>query len=334
MVTCVTPTITYSVGGTIAGLAGTGLRIEGGAANVATPAPGATTFTLPTELENGDAYDVGITAQPAGQTCLVTRSQGVVASTDVSSISVSCIDNVTSPLSGTFTAPALSAADSSRIYLTLFPDGVFIYAGIENTNGCGNSVDGNGVEYGIYSYDATTGAFAIRAVAVDTNGGCGVWHNNSRFDGTLTVAGIGPATILTLDVSGRDTLLLEPVTSVPGMLYGSFTDAYRRNVWLFLDDGLGGVHFLNTETQADPAATSGRVAGIEYACGTLSGTAASGTLARDFGATCLAPAPAVDGPVDTNGTSGLSHYAGTWAFSVEGDALTSSTFNGRRVVPD
>ena len=93
------------------------------------------------------------------------------------------------------------------------------------------------------------------------------------------------------------------------------------------------MYFLDTETQADPAATSGRVAGLEYACGLIIGTAASGTLAPDFGATCLAPAPAIDGPIDTNGTSGLSHYGGTWAFSVDGDTLTSSTFNGRRVVP-
>ena len=64
------------------------------------------------------------------------------------------------------------------------------------------------------------------------------------------------------------------------------------------------------------------------------GTAESGTLSRDFSAICLAPAPEVDGPVDTNGTAGLSHYFGSWGFSVDGDALTSSTFNGMRVVPD
>jgi hypothetical protein len=333
-VACVTRTTTYTVGGTIAGLNGAGLRIEGGASNVATPAPGATTFTLPTEFENGGAYDVGIAAQPAGQTCLITRSQGVVADTDVSSISVTCIDNVTSPLSGTYTATALSAADSSRIYLTFFPDGVFVYAGIENTNSCGSSPDGNGVEYGVYSYDATTGAFAIRMVAVDTNEGCGVWHNNSRFDGTLAVSGIGPLKVLTLDVSGRDTLQLTPVLSIPGTLYGSFTDAYRRNVWVFLEAGLGSVHFLNTETQAGPAATPGRMNGIEYACAAINGTPVSGTLTPDFGATCLAPAPEVDGPIDTNGTSGLSHHVGPWEFSVDGDALTSSTFNGTRVVPN
>ena len=137
---CVATTTTYSVGGTITGLDGAGLRIENGAANAVTPEAGDTTFTLPEEFENDDVYDVGIAAQPSGQTCLITRSQGKIASEDVSNIRVTCIDNVTSPLAGTYTVPALSAADTSYVYLTLFPDGGFIYAGIENTSGCGSSL--------------------------------------------------------------------------------------------------------------------------------------------------------------------------------------------------
>lgn len=334
-VTCVATTVTYAVGGTIAGLGGAGLRLEGGAAGVATPGAGSTEFTLPQELEDGAAYDVGIATQPAGQTCLITRSQGAVASADVADIRVTCVDNVTSPLSGTYTAPALSAADTRYVYLTFFPDGVFVYAGIENTNGCGNSPNGNGIEYGVYHYDAATGAFAIKEVAVDTNGGCGLWHNNSRSDGTLTVTGSGQAKVLSLTVSGGDVVFLTPVPSIPGQLFGSFADAYHRNFWLFLQASGGGVHFLDTETQADPAATANdRVAGLEYACGALAGSPAGGTLSPDFGASCLAPAPGADGPVDTNGTAGLSNHTGAWEFSVAGDALTGSTFNGTRIVPD
>lgn len=335
-VACATTTVTYAVGGTISGLGGAGLRLEGGPAGAVTPEAGATGFTLPEELENGAAYDVGIATQPVGQTCLITRSQGAVASADVADIRVTCVDNVTSPLSGTYTVPAASASDTRYVYLTFFPDGVFIYAGIENTNGCGNSPDGNGIEYGVYDYDAATGAFSIKDVVVDTNGGCGVWHNNSRFDGTLVVSGAGQGTVLSLTLSsGGDVLFLVPVLSIPGQLFGSFADAYHRNFWLFLQASGGGVNFLNTETQADPGATSlDRVAGLEYACGALAGSPAGGTLSPDFSATCLAPAPGADGPVDTNGTAGLSNHAGAWEFSVVGDALTSSTFNGTRIVPD
>jgi hypothetical protein len=331
---CVATTTTFSVGGTIDGLDGAGLRIENGAGNVVTPGAGDAMFTLPEEFTNGAAYDVGIAVQPAGQTCLITRSQGVITGADVTSIRVACVDNVTSPLAGTYTVPALSAADIKYVYLTLFPDGVFIYANIENPQGCGHGGDSNGVEYGAYDYDAATGAFSITAVVVDTNGRCGVWANGrSRFDGTLMVSGSGQDRVLTLDVTGDDAIQLSPVVSAAGQIYGSFTDAYRRNIWLFLEAGVNGVYFLNTETQASPdAPPTARVAGVEYACGALNGTASIGTLSPDFSATCLIPAD--DGPVDTNGTSGLSHYIGSWQFSVSGDALTSSTFSGTRVVPE
>jgi hypothetical protein len=49
--------------------------------------------------------------------------------------------------------PALSAEDTSYVYLTLFADGVFIYANIENRK-VAATADGNGVEYGAYDYDA------------------------------------------------------------------------------------------------------------------------------------------------------------------------------------
>jgi hypothetical protein len=42
------------------------------------PARATATFTLPEAFPNGAAYDVGIAAQPAGQACLITRSQGVI----------------------------------------------------------------------------------------------------------------------------------------------------------------------------------------------------------------------------------------------------------------
>ena len=253
----------------------------------------------------------------------------------MSDIRVTCIDNVTSPLAGTYTVDALSASDTSYVYLTLFPDGSFIYAGIENSGGCGSSHDGNGIEYGVYNYNAATGDFSIRGVVVDTNGNCGLWHGNSQADGTLVVSGSGQSSTLTLTLSRGGTLDFSPVPSTPGQIYGSFADAYRRNFWLFLQaDAVGGVYFLNTETQADSnAAPTGRVAGVEYACGAILGTASSGILSSDFSAFCLAPAPGIDGPVDTNGTSGLSNYSGAWVFSVAGDTLTSSTFHGIRVVP-
>jgi hypothetical protein len=222
------------------------------------------------------------------------------------------------------------------VYITFFADGTFIYGGIENTTSCGDVNDGNGVEYGVYNYDAATGAFAIKSVVVDTNGGCGLWRNGaSQVDGTLAVTGSGQSKVLSLTVPGRAAFDIVPVESTTGHIIGSFSDAYRKSFWVFLPAGGSDIYFFIAETQSDTAPTSqGHVAGVEYACGRITGTTASGTLERIFSAVCLAPAPGIDGPVDTNGTAGLSHVTGSWSFAVSGDSLETTTFNGFRLVPN
>jgi hypothetical protein len=320
----------YTVGGTITGLTGAGLQIENGAANVS-PAPGATDFTLLVELDDGTAYDVGIAHQPAGQTCVITHSQGHVNAKDITDVAVNCLDNPTHSLVGTYVIPNL--LPDHLVYLTLFADGVYVSGSIENDPSCGNQ-DGNGVEYGVYGYDPASLSFTIKSAVVDTNGVCGVWNNGSLYDGSLAVVGTGQDSFLTLTLTnGSGQLVLVPVVSSAGEIFGSFADRYHRNFWLFADaDGGGGVYFLNTETQAD--ATSGHDAGVEYACGTITGKAA-GTLDPDFNhGHCNPPAPHHDGAVDTNGTSGLSDLTAPWSFNVLIDTLSSSTFDGTRITPN
>ncbi|HET7204276.1 MAG TPA: hypothetical protein VFI92_13000 [Steroidobacteraceae bacterium] len=337
LVQCTTTAVRYTVGGTIEGLSGAGLTIEGDAANGVTPDPGATSFTLPVEYDDGAVYDVGVASQPADQTCVITRSHGAIAGEDVTNVTVTCIDNVTDPIEGTYSV--LAGGSESVAYLTLFADGVYVYGSVQNDSGC-STLSGNGVEYGVYRYDDSTGNFAIRSAVVDTNGNCGVWDSTSRYDGTLTSSGGGRDRTFTLTVFGGGLLELVPVESKGGDIYGSFADAYHRNFWVFTaadgDDNGDALHFFNTQTQADEGATSqGYQAGVEYACGTIvEGSPSGGTLSTDLGAACQAPAPGTDGPVDTNGTSGLSHASGSWSFDIQGDELISPTFRGRRVEPN
>lgn len=334
-VTCsgITPT-TFSVGGTISGLTGTGLEIEQGPSNRVSPTPGSTTFTLPVEYADGDVYDVGISAQPAGQTCVITRSHGQVDAADLTSLEVECIDNVTDPLVGTYAIPAL--LPDSVAYLTLFADGVYVFGGVEDDKACRGGERGNGVEYGVYDYDASSGSLTFRSAVVDTNGRCGVWDAGSQFDGTLAISGSGQDKVMTLTISGSDQLDFVPVESTAGTVFGSFADPYHRNFWLFLSAGGDSVYFFNTQTQADSGSTSlGFDAGVEFACGDIDGTTIIGRLDPEFDRdSCQIPFPEDDDPVDTNGTSGLSHLAGPWNFSVILDTLSSSTFDGRRIVPN
>jgi hypothetical protein len=273
---------------------------------------------------NNYEYDVGVATQPTGQTCVLLKSHGVINNANVTNVDVRCIDNVTTPLAGTYTVPALSASDTSYVYMTLFEDGVYVYGSVENNGtSCGNTNGGNGVEYGVYNYNIETGAFTIKSAVVDTNGGCGVWNNGARYTGTLSRTGSGQTRVLTLTLpGGAGQFDLVPVASTSGQLIGSWGNAYHKSFFAFLPAGGNNVYSFFANTQADTAPTStGQEAGIEYACGSASALT-GGTYTPDFNpATCRAPAPAVDGPVDTDGTGGLSSATGSLSFSISVDTL-------------
>jgi hypothetical protein len=334
-VNCSPTTTLYSIGGTIAGLTGAGLKIEDGSTNSVLPPSSATSFTLPNKVANNFEYDVGISAQPAGQTCVLIKSHGVIKNADVTNVDVRCIANVTDPIVGTYTVPAL--VPDSYVYITFFADGVYVYGSVENNGpNCGTTNGGNGVEYGVYNYIKSTGAFTIKSAVVDTNGGCGVWANGApRYTGTLAVAGSGQATVLTLTVAGGGpTFDLVPVASTSGQIVGSWAFPYHKNFAVFLPAGSNNLYYMITETQEDTAPTStGQLAGFEYACASVTALT-GGTLTPDLSATCQAPAPDVDGPVDTNGTSGLSNAGGSVPVTINVDTLTSDALVFTRIKPN
>jgi hypothetical protein len=81
----------FPLGGTIAGLSGSGLVLANGDNTVA-PLAGATTFTFPVLVPNGAPYGVTVLKQPAGQTCTVangTAAQMPMAA--VTTVAVTCI---------------------------------------------------------------------------------------------------------------------------------------------------------------------------------------------------------------------------------------------------
>ncbi len=88
---CVT---SYLIGGTITGLTGTGLVLQDNGADNLTVAAKATTFTFKTGLKTGAAYAVTVLTQPKNPTqyCTVTGGTGNVASANISSVAVSCIN--------------------------------------------------------------------------------------------------------------------------------------------------------------------------------------------------------------------------------------------------
>jgi len=96
-VTCVTDVIpTYSVGGNVSGLTGTGLALQNNGADTLAVA-GDGPFTFVTELTDGAAYAVTVSTQPTGQTCSVTDGSSTVATADINNVSVACVDDVAPP---------------------------------------------------------------------------------------------------------------------------------------------------------------------------------------------------------------------------------------------
>ena len=84
-VNCVTNT--FTVGGTVTGLTGSGLILQNnGGDNLAVSGAGA--FTFATAIASGSAYNVSVFAQPSSpsQTCSVTNGAGTVTSANITNV--------------------------------------------------------------------------------------------------------------------------------------------------------------------------------------------------------------------------------------------------------
>ena len=90
-VACTTTAATYSIGGTVAGLSGSGLVLEDNGGDNLSVAAGATTFTFATKLASGSAYAVTVKTQPSSpaQNCVVSSGSGT-ATANVTSVAVTC----------------------------------------------------------------------------------------------------------------------------------------------------------------------------------------------------------------------------------------------------
>ena len=91
-VTCTTGS--FSVGGTVSGLSGSGLTLRNNGGDDL-PIASNGSFTFATELLSGSGFAVSVAAQPAHptQTCTVADAAGTIAATDVRTVKVSCATN-------------------------------------------------------------------------------------------------------------------------------------------------------------------------------------------------------------------------------------------------
>jgi len=125
------PPTTYTIGGTVSGLTGTGLILQDNSGNnLAVSASGS--FTFSSAVDSGAAYSVTVLTQPTGQSCTVTSGSGT-ASANVTNVQVSCsnLPPTTYTIGGTvsgLTGTGLVLQDNSGNNLAVSASGSFIFS--------------------------------------------------------------------------------------------------------------------------------------------------------------------------------------------------------------
>jgi hypothetical protein len=84
------PPDTFTIGGTVSGLAGSAAVVLEDNGGNATTVSGNHAFTFSTAIASGDTYSVTVSTQPAGYNCVVSHGSGTVASADVTNVVVAC----------------------------------------------------------------------------------------------------------------------------------------------------------------------------------------------------------------------------------------------------
>lgn len=87
------PIPSFRLGGTVSGLAGSGLILQVAGGTDLGLAPGTSAFTFLGFIRQGVAYTVSVKAQPTNpaQTCTVTNGTGTMGGADVATVSVTCV---------------------------------------------------------------------------------------------------------------------------------------------------------------------------------------------------------------------------------------------------
>jgi alpha-tubulin suppressor-like RCC1 family protein len=170
---------TYSVGGIVSGLVGSGLVLQdNGGDDVAVSASGA--FLFPARLAPGSPYSVTIAQQPSNpsQVCTATGGAGTIGSSDVTSIAINC------------TPTWLRISAGERHSMGLRSDGTLWAWG---SNAYGQLGDGTNTNQ-LVPKQIGTGFISVAAgtthtAAVKTDGTLWAWGNNvygQIGDGTTT----------------------------------------------------------------------------------------------------------------------------------------------------
>ena len=152
----------YNLGGTVAGLALSGLVLSDGSNTYSVPV-NATTFTMPAAVADGSSYTVSVQTQPAGLTCTISGGVGTMATSAVTNVGVTCA-------STSFTlGGSISGLKTSGLVLTDGTDDL--------------SVSGNATQFSMPSALAYGSDYAVTIKAQPSSGTCQITHGTGTVNG-------------------------------------------------------------------------------------------------------------------------------------------------------
>ena len=176
----VTCSSTFTVGGTVSGLAAPGLVLKLNNSATKIIASGASSYAFSTSLPTGAAYAVSVGIQPAGYTCTVTNGTGTIGGS-VTNANVNCEKTYT-------VGGSISGLTASGLILKL--------------NGAGTKIVSNGAGSYLFSTALTSGTnYAVTIQSQPSGLTCLILNGSGIINNNVTDANIS-CTVNTYTVGG------------------------------------------------------------------------------------------------------------------------------------
>lgn len=318
------PPPTYTVGGTVSGLAGSGLVLRNNGGNdLAIAANGAFAFT--TSLASGAAYSVSMQSQPMNpaQTCTIASGGGNVAGANVTNVAVTCVNiynvgGTITGLSGTGLVlrnngedRAVAAGDTSFTFATPVPSGGSYGVTVAThpsgqtctvSNGTGNAVG------------------QVTSVAVECVAGYTVGGTVTGLFGTGLVLSNNGGDLLTINADGAFTFRTLVAAGAP---YDVLASAHPLNPdqECTTTRGTGTANAIVTDIAINCYIMGKRLFGTNGVAGVLTGATINQTAGT------LASVPGVPVAVGGGALRLIAPPVGQSLYVVNGDTATIKGYN-------
>jgi 6-phosphogluconolactonase len=254
------PPPTYTVGGTVNGLVGSGLTLTRNGATIGRAANGTYPDLGLGPLSPGQAYDISVVTQPLSpsQTCVVSNGKGTIGNANVTNVQVTCTTNVSrfvyvvnngsnsisaytmDATTGALTAFAsLSISAGAPYFVAVDPQSRYLYL----TNGGSNNISAYTIGAGTGALTAVNGApfpTGTHPVSVSIHPSGTLVYVMNQSDGTISAYSQDPANGALLAVAGSPFATGSNPFSATAPAFGNplfdnflYVSSGANNIWAY-----------------------------------------------------------------------------------------------------